>query len=131
MIRGIRATTWLLAGVLAAGLSGCILVAAGAGAGGAVYMTGHTAEAIIDRPIDSTADAVERVLANEGVSITASRREDSGARRTWEGTQGEREITITVSRESDGRTKVQAVVKRNAVSWDDDYAKALLAKIIA
>lgn len=114
--------------ILTAGLTGC-LVAAAAGAGGAIVLSGHTAEAIVDRPIDEMAGVAEQVLADDGVSITDTRSQDSGAKRIFEGEKGNLDVTVTIQRTEEG-TKLGVEAQRNAASWDDDYARALLAKII-
>ena len=128
MVRGIQAVklSVMLLGVVS--LSGCLLAAA-AGAGGAIHFSGHTAEAIVDRSVDDMSSAAESVLASEGVAISASHNEDSGATRTYEGKKGDLDITVTIER-SGGGAKVRVSAQRNTASWDDDYAKALLAKII-
>ncbi|MDH3298587.1 MAG: hypothetical protein OEM23_00720 [Gemmatimonadota bacterium] len=112
-----------------AGLSGCLFAAA-AGAGGAIALTGHTAEAIVARPVSDMADAAERVLGEEQVAITASRTEDSGATRVFEGRKGDLDVTVTIEGNENG-TRLRVSAQRSVASWDDDYAKELLAKIIA
>ena len=115
--------------VLTAGLSGCLVAAAG-GAGGAIALSGHTAEAIVERPVADMASVAEQVMEAEGISITDSSSEDSGARRSYEGKKDDLDVTVTIER-TDGGTKLGVVARRSAVSWDDDYARSLLAKIIA
>jgi hypothetical protein len=114
---------------LTAGLSGCLVAAAG-GAGGAIVLSGHTAEAIVERPVADMASVTEQVMEAEEISITDSRSEDSGARRTYEGKKDDLDVTVTIER-TDAGTKLGVVARRSAVSWDDDYARALLARIIA
>ncbi len=128
MVRGIQAVklSVMLLGVVS--LSGCLLAAA-AGAGGAIHFSGHTAEAIVDRSVDDMSSAAESTLASEGVSISASHNEDSGATRTYEGKKDDLDITVTIER-SGGGAKIRVSAQRNTASWDDDYAKELLAKII-
>lgn len=114
--------------ILTAGLTGC-LVAAAAGAGGAIVLSGHTAEAIVDRPVEEMASVAEQILADDGVSITDTRSQDSGAKRIFEGEKGNLDVTVTIQRTKEG-TKLGVEAQRNAASWDDDYARSLLAKII-
>ena len=115
--------------VSSVGLSGCLL-ALGAGAGGAIHFTGHTAEAIVERSVDDMAEAVTRTLAAEGIDVTASHNEDSGAKVSFEGAKGDLDVRVSLERDGMG-TKVSVTAQRNAASWDDDYAKELLAKIIS
>jgi hypothetical protein len=115
--------------VLTAGLSGCLVAAAG-GAGGAIALSGHTAEAIVERPVADMASVAEQVMEAEGISITDSSSEDSGGKRSFEGKKDDLDVTVTIER-TDAGTKLGVVARRSAVSWDDDYARALLAKIIA
>ncbi|MEE8486648.1 MAG: DUF3568 family protein [Gemmatimonadota bacterium] len=128
MASGMRAITRSMILVLTAGLSGCLL-AAGAGAGGAVFFSGHTAEAIVERSVADMANVAERVLSEEQVAISTTSSEDSGATRTYEGRKGDLDVTVIVERVTGG-AKVRVSVRRGTTSWDDDYAKELLAKII-
>lgn len=128
MASGMRAITRSMILVLTAGLSGCLL-AAGAGAGGAVFFSGHTAEAIVERSVADMANVAERVLSEEQVAISTTSSEDSGATRTYEGKKGDLDVTVIVERVTGG-AKVRVSARRGTTSWDDDYAKELLAKII-
>ena len=129
MASGMRAMTRSVILVLTAGLSGCLL-AAGAGAGGAVFFSGHTAEAIVERSVGDMARVAERVLSAESVAISTTSSEDSGSTRTYEGTKGDLVVTVIVERASGG-ARIRVRARRGTASWDDDYAKELLAKIIA
>lgn len=129
MSSGMRAMTRSMLLLLTAGLSGCLL-AAGAGAGGAVFFSGHTAEAIVERSVGDMASVAERVLANEQVAISSTSSEDSGATRTYEGKKGDLDVTVIVER-TEGGARIRVRARRGTASWDDDYAKELLAKIIA
>lgn len=111
-----------------AGLTGC-LAAAAAGAGGAIVLRGHTAEAIVDRSVDEMADVAEEVLEAEGIDITDTRSENSGTRRVFEGEKEDLDITVTIRAQEAG-TKVGVEAQRSPATWDDDYARELLARII-
>ena len=113
---------------LTVSFTGC-LVAAAAGAGGAIVFSGHTAEAIVDRSVDEMADVAEQVMESEGVRVTDTRSQDSGNRRVYQGEKEDLDITVTIERDDAG-TKIGVEAQRSTASWDDDYARALLAKII-
>lgn len=114
--------------LLALGVSGC-LAAAAAGAGGAIVLSGHTAEAIVERSVADMASAAEAVLEEQGIDVTDTRNENSGARRVLEGDKDDLDITVKIERVDEG-TKVGVEARRNAAQWDDDYARSLLADII-
>lgn len=126
-------SSWLagLACAVGAGVSAGCLAAAAAGAGGGIYFSGHNAEAIVDRPVSAMVARAEAVLRAENVAITESSTQESGDKREMKGTQGDLDITVSVEREEGGATKVRVSARKNLVSWDDDYARELLAKIIA
>lgn len=126
---GIRAARRGLLLMLTAGLSGC-LVAAAAGAGGAIVFSGHTAEAIVDRSVDEMAEVAEQVMEAEGIRVTDERSQDSGSRRVYEGEKDDLDVTVTIEQDDAG-TKIGVEARRSTTSWDDDYARSLLAKIIA
>ena len=126
-----RTIRWLLVLALAAPLSGCLLAAAGAGAGAAVYLTSRGASSVVQAGIDDVFARAEAVFEDVGVGETGRSTEDSGAERRLLGRQGELEITVEMHRETMSTTKVEVYVRRNAVEWDRDYARSLLDRIIA
>jgi hypothetical protein len=126
-----RTKRWLLVLALAAPLSGCLLAAAGAGAGAAVYLTSRGASSVVQAGIDDVFARAEAVFEEMGVGETGRSTEDSGAERRLLGRQGELEITVEMQRETMSSTKVDVYVRRSAVEWDRDYARSLLDRIIA
>lgn len=128
MKKSMRAAGRGLLLILTASLTGC-LVAAAAGAGGAIVLSGHTAEAIVDQPVEEMAGVAEQVMRDDGVDITDTRSQDSGAKRVLKGEKGDLDVTVTIQRTDEG-TKLGVEAQRSTARWDDDYARALLAKII-
>lgn len=128
MKKSMRAAGRGLLLILTASLTGC-LVAAAAGAGGAIVLSGHTAEAIVDQPVEEMAGVAEQVMRDDGVDITDTRSQDSGAKRVLKGEKGDLDVTVTIQR-TDEVTKLGVEAQRSTARWDDDYARALLAKII-
>ena len=61
-------------------------------------MSGHTAEAIVDRPVADMANVAKQVMRDDGVSITETRSQDSGAQRIFEGEKGDLDVTVTIQR---------------------------------
>jgi hypothetical protein len=111
--------------------SGCVLAAAGAGAGGAVYVTERGAESVVPAPVAKTLDASRAAIQSFGFSETKSSNEQDGgvAKSTLEGKTSDREVEIELRSEGTG-THVEVVVKKTAVTWDKDLAKKILAKIV-
>ncbi|HEV8453453.1 MAG TPA: DUF3568 family protein [Gemmatimonadales bacterium] len=130
-----RSTTrYLVTGMLAglpAATSGCILAAAGAGAGGAIYVTERGAEAQVAAPVARTFDATRQVFQDLGITETRTSNEQSGSteKRTLEGSKDDREIEVNLRTEGSG-AHVDVVVKKTAVTWDKDFAKEILNKIV-
>ena len=128
MKKSMRAAGRGLLLIVTASLTGC-LVAAAAGAGGAIVLSGHTAEAIVDQPVEEMAGVSEQVMRDDGIDITDTRSQDSGAKRVLKGEKGDLDVTVTIQRTDEG-TKLGVEAQRSTARWDDDYARALLAKII-
>jgi hypothetical protein len=114
-------------------LSGCLLAAAGAGAGGAIYFTERGAESIVPVSIDRAASATRKVLDELKVRHTASASEQrqDGEQREIDGTAGARDVSVTLKAQGKNSTQVQVVAKTSAVTWDKDFARAILDKIVA
>jgi hypothetical protein len=125
---------YLVTGMLAAlpaATAGCILAAAGAGAGGAIYVTERGAEAQVAAPVAQTFDAARAAFRDLGITETKTSNEQTGSteRRTLEGTTSDREISVNLRTEGSG-SHVDVVVKKSAVTWDKDFAKQILNKIV-
>lgn len=127
----IQRISLVLAGVLLGG-SGCIVAAAGAGAGGAVYLTDRGVESHVAASVARTYGAARTTFREMGITETktATRTEDGVETRELEGKLPDRDITVTVRTEGDG-AHVSVVARRSAVTWDKDYARSVLEKIVA
>jgi hypothetical protein len=116
---------------VSASVSGCILAAAGVGAGGAIYLTERGAEAQVASSVSGTFDASRQAFQEFGITETKSGNEQEGSteKRTLEGKTSDREITVELRTEGSG-THVEVVVKKSEVTWDKDFAKRILNKIV-
>ena len=115
----------------AASLGGCFLAAAGAGAGGAIYVTDRGAEAQVASPVARTLDATRQAFQEYGITETKSSNEQDGGveKRSLEGKTSDRDVTVDLRSEGSG-THVGVVVKKSMVTWDKDFAKRILNKIV-
>ena len=118
-----------LAGLVATG--GCIAVGAGAGAAAAVHLSERGAESIVPANVEKAQEAARKAFSEFSITETKSKTENEAGRdkRIIEGTAPNREVTITISTEGDG-SKVEVVARKSAVTWDKDYAKAILQRVI-
>ena len=118
--------------VTGTGLTGaCIAAAAGAGAAGAVYITERGAEAQVAAPVARTFDAARQAFQSFGITETKTSTDQDGAveKRSLEGKTSDREVEVDLKTEGTG-THVDVVVKKTMVTWDKDFAKRILAKIV-
>ena len=114
----------------AVALSGCVLAAAGAGAGGAIYLTSRGAESIVDASVPEVADAVADVFADLGIATTGTTAEKGGDEREVRGKKDDLDVTVHFERESPSTTKVEVTARENVAEWDRDYAKRVLERIV-
>jgi len=122
---------WLLLLGLAGGLPGCVAAtAAAAGAGTGVYLTSRGAESIVNGPVDQVEQRARAVLQEEGVNVTGTQTENSGAKRELKGNKGDLEVTVTMERQDGKTTKTEVSARKNLVTWDKDYAQQILGKIV-
>jgi uncharacterized protein DUF3568 len=112
--------------------AGCLFAAAGAGAGGGIYYQGRGVESLVTSPVDRTYSAAEQAFAQLGIQRTKTSVEQEGAtdRREINGAGADREVTVTLRTESGG-TRIQVVARKSAVTWDKDFARTVLARIVA
>lgn len=114
-------------------VSGCLLAAAGAGAGGAIYFTERGAESIVPVSLDRAASATRTTFDELKVRQTtsASEQRQDGEQREIGGTAGARDVSVTLKAQGKNSTQVQVVAKTSAVTWDKDFARTILDKIVA
>jgi hypothetical protein len=116
---------------LAGTLSGCAAAtAAAAGAGTAIYLTSRGAESVLDASINDVEKRARAVFAGEGISVTGSEVESSGAKRTIRGTKGDLEISVLMEQQGPQTTKTEVTARKSLAVWDTDYAQRLLGKIV-
>jgi hypothetical protein len=118
----------LAASPLAAG--GCFLVAAGAGAAGAIAYTNRGATSVVAGSVDQVFDRAASAFQQAGISETGRSTENSGRERKLIGTKGEYEVIAELNRSTDSTTKVEITAKKNAVEYDKELAKDILNRML-
>ncbi len=133
MRRSIITRSWAAASPAALLLAGCMVAAAGAGAGGGIYLTQRGVESVVPATVERAAGATTQAFDELKVRQTKSQVEqgEGGEKREIEGTAGDREVSVTLKPEGTNATRVQVVAKRTAVTWDKDFARSVLDKIVA
>jgi Protein of unknown function (DUF3568) len=121
----------VLAIAVAGALPGCVAAAAAAaGAGTGVYLTSRGAGSVVDGSAETVERRARAVFDSEGIPVTGSQIENSGAKREIQGKKGDLDISVTMERQNDQTTKVEVSARKNLAVWDQDYAKELLGKIV-
>ena len=118
----------LAASTLAAG--GCFLVAAGAGAAGAVAYTNRGATSVVAGTVDQVFDRSTAAFQQAGITETGRTTENSGRVRKLIGTKGEYEVTAELNRSTDSTTKVEITARKSAVEYDKEMAKDILTRLL-
>jgi hypothetical protein len=125
---------WAVA-ALAVVATGCILAVAGAGAGGGIYFTQRGAEGVVPASIKRAASATNRAFRDLKIKQTnvEEARGDQGEKREVSGKgRGQTvDVTVTLNAETSGSTRVQVVARKSAVTWDKEFARRVLEKIVA
>jgi hypothetical protein len=123
---------WIVAGLLG-GVTACLVAAAGAGAGGGVYLTQRGVESVVPVAIDRATTAIDQAFAELKIHRTKQQTEqdEKGEKREIEGAAGDREISVTLQPENAGATHVQVVAKTSAIAWDKDFARTVMDHIVA
>ena len=119
----------LVASPLVAG--GCFLVAAGAGAAGAIAYTNRGATSNVPGTVDQVFDRTATAFQAAGVAETGRSTANNGEQRKLVGTKGEYEVTAEINRSNDTTAKVEVTAKKSAVEYDKELAKDVLNRILA
>ena len=114
---------------LAAG--GCFLVAAGAGAAGAIAYTNRGATSVVSGSVDQVFERAVAAFQQAGVTETGRSTEDSGRQRTLVGTKAEYEVTAEVKRTPESTANVEITARKSTVEYDREMAKDILNRILA
>ena len=127
VMKSLVVAAWVL------GIAGCVVAAAGAGAGGGVYFTQRGVESVVPASLDRTYDATQQAFQQLHVRETKTTAQPGGGeeKREVEGAASDREVTVTLQSEGRGSTRVQVIAKKSAVTWDKDFARRLLETIVA
>jgi hypothetical protein len=118
----------VLASSLATG--GCFLVAAGAGAAGAIAYTNRGATSVVAGTVDHVFDRAVTAFREAGITETGRSTEESGTLRKLVGTKGEYEVTAELNRTDASTTKVEITARKSAVEYDKEMAKDILNRIV-
>lgn len=118
----------LAASPLVAG--GCFLVAAGAGAAGAIAYTNRGATSVVAGTVEQAFNRTVVAFQQAGITETGRATENSGRLRKLIGTKGEVEVTAELNWSTDSTTKVEVTAKENAVEYDKELAKDILNRIV-
>ncbi len=116
--------------VTALTLSGCLVAAAGAGAGAAVYLTRNGAESLVEGTPDQVAARIPSVFDELNIRQTAVSREVERDKREFRGTAGDLDVTVTLERQSPTTTRVEVTSRKSLVEWDRDFSRQVLTKIV-
>ncbi len=118
--------------LIAGTTGGCLVAAAGAGAGGAIYINDRGVESLVAAPMEPAFGAARAAFATLEVTETKTKTEQqgSGERRELSGETADREITVTLRTEGSS-TRIEVVVRRSAVTWDKDFARRIMEEIVS
>ena len=110
--------------------SGCFLVAAGAGAAGAIAYTNRGATSVVAGTVDQAFNRAVVAFQQAGITETGRATENSGRLRKLIGKKGEVEVIAELNWATDSTTKVEITAKENAVEYDKELAKDILNRIL-
>ena len=122
--RYVTALTLLLAPLAT---SGCLAAAAGLGA---VYATSQGSGAKVGKPIDAVAARARDVMAANEIKIEGQSSEKNGDHLEYKGKGKDRNVKITIDREAPEVTKFEVTAQKNAIEYDQDFAKRLADQIV-
>jgi hypothetical protein len=126
-----RLTAWTMVAGMAAASAGCFVFAAGAGAAGAIHFTDRGVESQIGQPIATVYDASQQTFKDMGITVKRTINEQEGGvtKRTLEGSTSDRDVEVVMKTDGSG-THVDVVAKKTQVTWDKDFARAIMDKIV-
>lgn len=121
----------LLAGLVLS-LGACAAAAlAGAGAATGIYLTTRGAKGIVEGSVSDVDRRTGVVLANQGIEVTKRTVAGDGSSVKIDGkTRDDQDMNVEIERKTATTTEVEVAVRKNAVVWDQDYARMILEQIV-
>lgn len=123
---------WALVLALPLSTGGCLLAAAGAGAGAAVAYSERGAKSLVNAPVSEVVEDTRAVFEQMGIEMT-----DRGSGQATEndvtvtGRQGETEISVEIERQTDDTSEVEVVAREGALDFKREMARDVLRRIVA
>ncbi|HET8656454.1 MAG TPA: DUF3568 family protein [Longimicrobiaceae bacterium] len=109
-------------------LSACAAAAAGAaGAAAGIYLTDQGAQGTVDGSLSTVDTRTQAVLSDMGITVTERKQEENGFE--YHGTGNGMDVNVELDGGDSGTTVVKASARKNAVEWDKDYARTIVARI--
>jgi hypothetical protein len=114
--------------------SGCVAVAAGAGAAAGIYYSDRGAESTVNASFEQVVAAAQRALPELGVRIRRTERDDENGQREAR-IDGDRNddqgvVEVKVRQDRTRPVEIEVVAKKSEVTWDKDFAGKVLERII-
>jgi hypothetical protein len=117
--------------LLAGPVCGCIAAAAAAaGAGTGIYLTSRGVASVVNGSVNDVAARARSVMDAEGITVTETKSEAEGDKRSFQGKKDDLDISVELERQSPSTTKAEVTARKNVAEWDKDYAKRLLDRIV-
>ena len=122
---------WMVVALLVGPISGCVAAAAAAaGAGTGIYLTSRGVASVINGSVSDVAARARSAMDAEGITITETKTEAEGDKRSFQGKKDDLDISVELERQSPSTTKAEVTARKNVAEWDKDYAKRLLDRIV-
>ncbi|HEY8105456.1 MAG TPA: hypothetical protein VIE46_05065 [Gemmatimonadales bacterium] len=122
---------WMVVVLLAGPVCGCIAAAAAAaGAGTGIYLTSRGVASVVNGSVNDVAARARSVMDAEGITVTETKSEAEGDKRSFQGKKDDLDISVELERQSPSTTKAEVTARKNVAEWDKDYAKRLLDRIV-
>lgn len=113
-------------------LAGCgTMVAGAAGAGAAIAYNERGVSTRVEGDINQVAQRTEAVFAEMAIAPTEVEYNDDGDEVEIKGMHGNMRVTVDIERKSDGLSEVQVTAREGTLDYDRDYARSVIAGIIA
>ena len=122
---------WVLVALLAAPVGGCVAAAAAAaGAGTGIYLTSRGVASVVNGSVEDVAARARSAMDAEGITITQTKTEAEGDKRSFQGKKDDLDISVELERKTPSTTKAEVTARKNVAEWDKDYARKLLDRIV-
>ena len=119
---------WAILTLVVLVVNGCASAGADMGVAGPVSLTERGASSTVEASLEQASERTRRAFSAMGIRMKEVETRDH--ERTFKGVTRTLDVTAELDRNEQGVTRIEVTARRNAESWDREFAQRVLSRIV-